>query len=220
MKLLKTVAKVIGMVFIPFIGFVILNQLSSVSKESISNEKAQINERQGQSNSIVCILNADKRTYKVGEPPELSVRIINKLDTSVVIVGSLDGSDIGFRPPFSYFTVRHKMLGNPGSDAMFCPTVNPIRKEDFRIVESNQDFDPYERGNDHGYFGARQLEGRNFRIPGIYELTYVYSTGKNLKENRGEQIFDSTSDKELIDLWSKVPNVELTSNTITIEYNL
>lgn len=220
MKLIRTIVKIIGIVFILIIGFVLLNQCSSVAKETILNEQRQIQERLEQSNTIVCTLSAGKRKYKIGESPELKVEIINKLDTSIVMVGSLDGSEIGFRPPISYFNVRHKLIGNPWSFSLYCANVNPLRLEDFKILESNQGFDPYERVDDYGYFSAQQLEGINFYIPGIYEVTYHYSTAKETKDNESEQIFDSPTETRLSNLWNKVPNLELTSNTITIEYNL
>ena len=213
-------AKYIGIVFLIFIGFVLINHFSSVSEESIADEEIRIKERLKQSNSIVCTLTANKRKYKIGESPKLTVRMTNKLDTSITMVGSLDGSEVGFRPPISYYNVRHRLIGNPWSSSMFCATVNPLRIEDFKVIESNQEFDPYEKVDDYGYFNAQRLDGINFYLPGIYELTYHYSTGKNLKDKEIEQVFDSRMKTELIELWSKVPNLELTSNTITIEYNL
>lgn len=218
--MLGIIVKFIGIVFLLFIGFVLVNHFSSVSEESIIDEGVRIKERKKQSNSIVCILNTNKRKCKIGESPELTVQIINKLDTSITMVGSLDGSEIGFRPPISYYKVRHKLIGKPWRSSKFCATVNPLRIEDFKIVERNQAFNPYEKIDDYGYFRAQQLEGINFYVPGIYELTYHYSTRKKLNGNEVEQVFDSRMKKELIELWDKVPNLELTSNTITIEYNL
>lgn len=202
------------------LGFVLLNNFKCVDQQTIKAEDIEIKKILSQTNSIACTLESKKRAYKIGESPELTVNIINQLDSAITMVGSLDGSDIGLRPPISYFMVRHQLLGSLWNPSIYCATFNQIRKEDFQTVKSKDQFNPYQQIDNDGYFNAQQLEGRNFYFPGIYEITYYYSTAKDSTKYKSEQIYDQKTKNELIEVWSKVPNLELTSNTITIEYNL
>ncbi len=217
MKTISVIFKAIGVIVLILIAFILFNHFSRISEQLIKTEDIETEKRYNQSDSVVCILSTNKRKYKIGQPLELNVEIINHLDTPILMVGSLDGSEIGFRPPISYFEVRHKILGKVWSASLFCGTVNPLRKEDFKIIGPNQIFNPYEVIDDYGFFHAQQLEEINFKIPGIYEIIYRYSKNNN---NKVEQIYSPRMEMELINMWNKVPNLNLTSNTITIEYNL
>lgn len=216
MSTMKSIMKIIGALILLFIGFILFNLFSSISQETIKIEDEQIKARLIKRNTIECVLTANKRKYSLGESPSLSVKIINQLDTAIILVGSLDGSESGLRPPICYFDIRHKLIGQIRNSSFYCATFNRLRKEDLKIIESGQTFDPYEHTNDHGYFHAQSLEGKNFNLPGIYKITFHYSTSKN---NR-EQLYNEKTKNEIMELWNKVPKLELKSNTITIEYDL
>lgn len=215
-SIMKSIMKIIGALLLLGIGFILFNLFSSVSQETINIEDEQIKARLNKKNTVECVLIANKRKYSIGEPPSLSVKIINQLDTAIILVGSLDGSELGQRPPKCYFDIRHQLIGQIRNSSFYCATFNRLRKEEFKIIESGQTFDPYEHIDDHGYFHAQSLEGENFNLPGIYKITFHYSTSKN---NR-EQLYNEQTKNEIMELWNKVPELELKSNTITIEYDL
>ncbi len=220
MKLLKTIVQLLGLVFILLIGFVLFNHFSSIDQKTIDSEVLRLNELLDEKNAIVCTLEARNRVYRVGQPPDLKVRLINKLDSPILLVGSLDGSELGIRRPLSYFEVRHAQLGDLWHQSAYCINVNPNRVEDFKSVNSMDEFNPYASIDDYGYFSAQRLEGTNFYFPGIYEITYHYSTSKKLKDANLNPLFISNTNVQLDELWEQVPIIELMSNTVTIEYNL
>lgn len=69
-----------------------VNQINWVSHATIKSENEQIEAIKNNSDSIVCILKANKRKYKVGEIPDIEVEIINKTDSTILMVGSLASS--------------------------------------------------------------------------------------------------------------------------------
>ena len=221
MKIIKLVGRMLGILLFTILLFIIINVLVRISEETIRNEENQITELLNKENSINCILKANKRIYKLGEKPDLFVQIVNKLDTSITLIGSLDGSAIGARFPICQFSVKHKILGNSLNSlfpSFYCATLNPTRIEDFQTISSNESFNPYQKIDDYGYFGADQLEGINFYFPGIYEITFYFLTDPNVIEN-GLGYDDHLIPTSLKVLWEEVPKLDLTSNTITIEYN-
>jgi hypothetical protein len=102
-----------------------------------------------------CVLSADRTTYQVGETPRLSVRIINKSARDVYLVGSLDGSDVGWHFPkwrLEVLDPAGKPLTTSRGGAR-CGNMNSLKTNDFVRVAPGQAFDPF----GHGFFG---LDGR------------------------------------------------------------
>ena len=219
--MIHKIGKFLLFLILTFLIIIAVNQINWVSHTTIKSENEQIEAIKNNTDSIVCILKANKRKYKVGEIPDIEVEIINKTDSTILMVGSLDGSDLGVRYPISQFLVKHQAFGNVEFPTSFCPMLNKTRALDFKRVESGFSFNPYEAIDDYGFFTPQNLAGHNFIIPGIYTLSYYYSTikvkGLYLRTTN-EPVFREA--EPFHNLWRQVPKIELKSNTITIEYNL
>ena len=236
------IKNILGILIISSIGLIIINQTVWISHSTIIQENSNIEDLRKSKNSFVCILSTSKRNYKIGEAPELSVEIINKTDSSVIMVGSLDGSDIGWRLPICEFSVNHQIFGNISRTNSRCGNVNDLRELDFKVVPINSSFNPFEKIDNYGYFSAYQVKSNQFLIPGIYQLKFFYSTKKQegvytnmenftkiddemkewyFKEGKEELFFERQRHLTKIDsLWRLIPEIELESNTLTIKYEI
>ena len=192
--------------------------------------------------SFVCILKSEKEIYKIGEKPELNIEIINKTDSSVILVGSLDGSDIGWRLPFCMFSVKHQIFGYTSKYSFGCANVNNFREKDFVEVATNSGFNPYEHIDDMVFFSSYQIQSDQFWIPGNYQIFFIYSTLNNdsifwsndkllsIDSTMKEWYFEQGREQEyyhelkhinkLDSLWNLVPKMDIVSNPITIKYRL
>jgi hypothetical protein len=158
------------------------------------------------------IITSDKNVYKIGEIPKIHVSIQNNSGKDVYLIGSLDGSDLKMRSPFCYFTIEKPI--NFDHPIARCGNMNPLREDDFVLVKSGETFDPYQKG----FFGSYKFDIKeNFQFNGTYRITFYYSTkSRKLNEYFGD---DYGIDKEKVkQLFKKVPHIELTSNTLEIEF--
>jgi hypothetical protein len=124
---------------------------------------------------LVCEIKSQKDVYRLGDTPQLSVRIINKSSKSVCLIGNLDGSESKRRYPHLYFTVSGVETGLVEPFRTFCGNVNPLRIEDFVQLLPGDRFDPYMRIDDLGFWptGLREFK---FKKVGKYTFTFNYST--------------------------------------------
>jgi hypothetical protein len=170
-------------------------------------------------NKVECVLKAKKTVFRQGEVPELEVHLINRGKKSIYLIGSLDGSEKKWRMPYCYFTIEKPMPDTP--QFLTCKTLNPLRKDDFVKVGPGENFDPYMQVDNYGFFRSHELtQQETFRNPGIYRITFHYST---LSDNLNEYIgpspgnWSERSDTALQKkLFSKVPRLDLASNTVEI----
>lgn len=158
---------------------------------------------------LECIL-VGPSICELGSAPELRVEIANSGTQDILLVRSLDGSDVAFRFPHCSFEV----LG-PGGESVVerflgCGNVNPLTVYDFVHVPAGEAFDPFgEDGVEH-VFGARQLNASMFDTPGEYRVKFVYSTDSDdLVEWNG--LPNSRFDSGLHDLLRQVPKARLES---------
>jgi hypothetical protein len=165
-----------------------------------------------------CTLTADKAIYKTGQVPKLDVRIINEGNTSVYLVGSLDGSDMKWRLPYCYFTIE-----KPKQDDLIfprCGNTNPLRAEEFKLVKPKEKFDPYETLDHYGFFGDHaSTQTETFRNIGTYKIQFHYTTAtqdtKTFMGNFGQ--WDKGSDSmKLKELLTKIPKIDIVSNVVEI----
>lgn len=237
--MLKKIISLGLIVLMLFSLFLIMNHLFIVTASTRKLENETIETLRQNKEDLVCILKANKRTHQIGELPDISLEIINKTDSTILMARCLDGSPYGFRLPFSQFNIRHQLLGEVESTFFGCGNFDPLKESDFQEVESGNGFNPY-GGN--SFCSIINFGFTKFMMPGIYELTYNYSTiGKEFlaprnkesfqidsnlkswyfKEGRQVEYFRKKMELDKLDsLWNCVPKVDLQSNTITIEYNL
>jgi len=223
----------------PFIILCCITQLQWVSQSTIQSESEKINFLEQNKDAFVCVLKANKRKHQIGEKPDIQVQILNKTDSTVLMVGSLEGSEYEFRLPFSRFIIEHELFGAVKSTFFGCAMTNPLKESNFESVNSKSGFDPY--GEQYNY-SAQNLKASHFLMPGIYHIKYYYSTIEDGEMNHSinEMIeFDAQMEKlyeaggreavlreekrrkeRLDSLWKRIPKIELESNTITIEYDL
>lgn len=231
--------KAILYIFVAFVTVLAINQFVWISSTTIEKEKAEIKKRKSFSNSLTCILKAKKRIYKIGENPEFQIEIVNKTDSSFNLVGSLDGSGIGIRLPICMFFVKHQMFGKLDRRGFICGNVNSIREVEFKKVQPHNSFDPYQKIDDYGYFSSYNMSWEQFLVPGIYNVKFLYSTmNKNSYlnwsiekdtsltnwyfDNGKEEVYYGILNQERIidSLWNLVPEIELESNEISIQYKI
>lgn len=173
-----------------------------------------INEKTDDSNKFECSIVTTKSTYSIGETPEITITIKNNSGKDVYLIGSLDASEEQWRSPYCYFKID-----KPKSDSLpiigRCGNMNSLRIEDFKLVKSGETFNPYQSIDGDGFFGSYEIERKeNFQNPGIYKITFHYSTKSTKLE---DYLGDGDENTELRALFDKMPNIELTSNTIEIE---
>lgn len=160
---------------------------------------------------VAVTLTATHTEYVAGESPQVLVRMRNESQEPVVLVGSLDASDIKWRYPFCYFEIE----GPPDAQAWGlgrCGNMNPLRPQDFVSVQPGKDFDPYARVDDYGFFDNSQMDWHAFAVPGKYRLTWVYSTASEAPQ---EWLGDGTLG-EVSELLKRVPHGIARSNTVEI----
>jgi hypothetical protein len=167
----------------------------------------------GRKPPVECVLTVANPVCKVGEVPELSVRIVNNTGRPVYLVGCLDGSDCFWRYPHCYFEI----IGPDGGPVPFvvgrCGLMNPLRDKDFVRVPSGGQFDPFMHIDEHGFFGCYQQICRDtFRNPGEYRLRFVYST-----RSRDIAKWQGDGKKGLAERFEEVPHGTYTSNEVRIK---
>ena len=156
---------------------------------------------------LACSLASDKQTYHIGEVPKLSVRITNLTDRELCLIGSLDGSDCGWRYPHCSFEIATP-YGRPRWPGR-CGNTNPLREKDFVKVSPGGLFDPYQQIDEYGFFHNALISERTFKSAGEYRLRFVYCTGP-----KGA----AAGDNPLAELIAQVPKVRLVSNEITVRF--
>jgi hypothetical protein len=125
---------------------------------------------------FTCTLTSDKKVYKVGEIPVLTVEIRNNTKKDIYLIGSLDGSDVKWRMPYCYFHIQKPKpdtITLPGR----CKTLNPLRESDFMLVKPGEGFNPYQTIDGYGFFGDyTSIQAETYRNPGIYKIRFYYSS--------------------------------------------
>jgi hypothetical protein len=92
--------------------------------------------------------------------------------------------------------------------------MNPLKKENFKLVKPGESFDPYQSDKGYAFFSSYEIGRKeNFQVAGKYLIRFHYSTkSTELKDYLGNE-----KDNELKALFDNVPHPELSSNTIEIE---
>jgi len=164
-----------------------------------------------------CVITADRTTYSVGEVPKVTFRIHNKTDKEVVLVGSLDGSDVGWRFPKCRLEILDA-AGKPVTTPVArCGNMNPLRTTHFVVVPAGNAFDPFGKG----FFGPMQLQGHIFPIttPGDYTLRFYYTTTTDRVEDYfGDERALIKASPEIQHLFERVPKLDLKSNELKLKF--
>ena len=162
-----------------------------------------------------CIIASDRTTYAVGQVPAITVSITNKSPKEVMLVGSLDGSDVGWRFPKCRLEILDAE-GKPVTAPMFrCGNMNVLKTTDFIAVPAGKTFNPFGKG----FFPPSQFYQFPVTTPGDYTLHFYYSTSDRVQDYFGDERGSQTNaTPEIQRLFERVPKLELKSNTLKLKF--
>ncbi len=160
-------------------------------------------------------------TVELGQVPPITVALTNQTAADIYLVGSLDASDCKWRLPYCTFEITGPNGTSPVKGVSRCGNMNTLREKDFVKVGPGKSFDPYQRVDDHGFFGSHQLRPENFAAPGDYRVRFHYATVAE-KAPRGNGFGDGfrkgqeAEEARVKALLDRVPRVKVESNQITV----
>lgn len=160
---------------------------------------------------VEVVLTVESDTIKAGQTPVFRVQLINRTDKTIYLVGSLDGSDVGWRYP--KITVKRtgpEVLHGP----LRCGNMNNLREQDFVQLKPGESLDPFDR--DRGFFSNYHLHRQTLNMPGKYTFTLTYDTNENdIGKWWGFMGPGEPSDK-MKQMLAEVPKGTYVSNTVTV----
>ena len=163
-----------------------------------------------------CIITSDRTTYTVGQIPIITVSITNKSAKEVILVGSLDGSDVGWRFPKCQLEILDA-AGKPVTAPMArCGNMNVLRAADFVAVPARGTFNPFSTG----FFAPYQFDQFPITHAGDYTLRFYYSTSDRIQDYFGDErmMGRTNTTPEIQRLFKRVPKLELKSNELKLKF--
>lgn len=165
-----------------------------------------------------CAISSDRDTYRVGEVPVIKVRITNKSDKEVVLVGALEGSAMGWRSPRCNLELL-TAAGKPVSPLPTgCAVLKSLGVTDFVAVPRGSEFDPFAKG----FFPPPQITPFFFPIrkPGTYIIRFQYTTSNRIQDYLGsERIRGQNSvTPDIQRLFARVPKIDIKSNELKLRF--
>ncbi len=166
---------------------------------------------------LTCTISSQP-TCELGQAPAISVEIANWTEGEIYLIGSLDGSDLKWRYPFCYFEVIGPD-GKPAKNriARDCLNMNTIREKDFVKVRRGGKFNPYQKIDDHGFFGTSLIVPATFQAEGEYRIRFVYSTDNADPKSWLGDVGGNVTEMQVVKLLANVPKTTASSNEITVK---
>jgi len=185
--------------------------------------------------NLSCTIIAEKSIIKKGQAPKITVEIKNNTDSTILLVKTLDASNMQWRFPYVYFRIER--LGDKSykmEDFERCGNFDEIDSADFVEVKRGETFDPY-KNQSQVYADHRVSNPCNYAKKGKYKITFYYSTNQqDFKQWMGDRYagqvrkwFDGKTGKikpekeaeynRLLELFKYVPKIDLVSNELIIE---
>jgi hypothetical protein len=158
-----------------------------------------------------CTITSDRTTYEVGEVPKITFLIVNKSGKDVVLVGSLDGSDVGWRFPKCRLEILDKGGRPVTNQVLRCGNMNTLKTNDFVLVPAGENFNPFGKG----FFRPAELVQFPVTTPGEYIFRFNYSTSNRLQDYFGDE---ANAAPEIQRLFERVPKLELKSNELKLKF--
>lgn len=120
------------------------------------------------------VVTSNANAYKPGDKLDLRIRIRNISPSKVRVVGSLDGSCTGSR--FPRYTAQ--ILDDTGAECTLdfgkrCGNMNGLREKDFVGLAPGEEFDPYTRVDEYGFFRHYALDRWSVPKAGKYTLVFT-----------------------------------------------
>jgi len=170
----------------------------------------------GADSAFICIIASDRTNYAVGDVPTITVSITNRSAKEVILVGSLDGSNDGWRFPKCRLEILDA-VGKPVTAPMArCGHMNVLRTADFVAVAAGGTFNPY----GGGFFAPYQFHQFPVTTPGDYTLRFYYSTSDRVQDYFGDErmMGRTNATPEIQRLFKRVPKLELKSNELKLKF--
>lgn len=190
---------------------ILTSLIGCLSKGEFKKEK--------QDQGLNCTLTLKKNSIKLGQIPEIQVKIQNNSGQDWYLIGSLDDSEFKLRYPYCKLLIE-KPQYEKMEPVEICGVSNTLRFEDFQYVNNGESFNPYKIIDEYGYWGSSELRKENFKYPGKYKLQFLYST-KSRKFDSYLGTPNALMEKWYLDslrvLVEKVPKIELASNILELE---
>lgn len=186
----------------------------------------EINHLLNADSGIVCILIPQKKYYRIGESPLIDIAIINMTDSVIYLAGCLDGSWDSVRMPCCDMRILNRKTRQKKHVDLL---PNTLEATDFQLLKPNEAFNPINRyylqvdtvkslyisARLKNYHSPPSLDGRNFLLPGRYDLQFVYSTN-----NCTATLHGWNTDENVQEILDRVPSIEIKSNVATLHYSL
>jgi len=199
--------------------------LKSVSDQTIESENQEIQKRLNSDDQLVCILEIEKRTYKLGEIPELRVYIKNNSAETIFLLqpGFIEKrivqDNIILDRPINFKKVIY-----------FCPMSGPIDESMLIRLEPNEKY--YPLGQEYTTYHY-SIENSDFNLPGTYQLHYWYNIDASLStvDEEIERIrlrhneilnFNGFVNQDIVGLNEKLRQlrpIDISSNKMTVKYS-
>lgn len=166
---------------------------------------------------FTCTISAEKVSIVQGTVPRVNVAITNKSGKDVYLVGSLDGSEVGWRFPKCGFELLDA-AGKPVPQKRpmsRCGNMNALKTTDFAKVAEGAEFNPTGKG----FFGSSQLYRFRQLPPGTYILRFYYQTSTKSAEDYSGDLQRSRLkpvSPEIQELFEAVPLIDIKSNDLQI----
>lgn len=155
---------------------------------------------------VQAILRLERTEIAVGENPGATALLRNVGEEPILLVGSLDASDVGWRAPrcgFRLYDGEGRPIEFPAGGR--CGNMNALRSEDVVEVAPGDDFDPYHQRNQ--FFPDYAWESWKAPAPGEYELEWRYDADEPV-----EGTWQAAP--ELRERLARVPRARVTSNRV------
>ena len=168
---------------------------------------------------IAVTLATRRGVYRIGEAPQLDVRLTNVSDEPVVLVGALPCSDLRRQYPHCYFLIEGPKPAT-ANNGRFCRGDDELRKEHFVEIGLGQSLDPFAPP-----FSSDPEFKAFFSFPGDYRLRFCYSTFENdIRKWDGYRLARALDEwmhgagKSVWELFQRVPQVSICSNEVVITF--
>lgn len=163
--------------------------------------------------TLKCILTADRTEYKLGEVPQLEVKITNVSHKKVYMIGALDGSEMLWRMPYCYYTIEKTGGRIDTPRASRCGNTDPIQKDDFIALKPGASFNPYFKR----FYPGPYFLPVSIKEPGTYKIRFNYNSNSREMDSFDGRFNRLDKDSMAVRaLFPKAAKIELTSNEIEI----
>jgi len=148
---------------------------------------------------------------RIGQPVPISVDVRNDGARNIWMVGVIDGSEEGVRPPRYRPSVTRGDVVVAAPPPVEDPLVGPVRAADFRRLGPGETFDPTRGDGGAAYLPLSTFGTFRPDQPGTYRYTVVLSTESTSPEEWLGRFGQDAERSVVLDLIARVPRLTVTS---------